>query len=299
LKTDPFNLGPYLSECRRQVNDRLRLLLPPEGASRLHDAVRYSLMAGGKRIRPILCMAAAEAADKTDEEVLLAACALEMVHTYSLVHDDLPAMDDDNLRRGRPTCHRAFDEATAILAGDALLTMGMEVLAGAARTSGKNPRLWLAAMAELTEAAGRNGMIEGQMQDMAAERTPIDLTTLKQLHRLKTGKLIRASVRIGAILTDADADTAERLENYADRIGLAFQVTDDILNVTGDPAVMGKAAGTDTRRNKSTYPALLGLDASLGYADELVSGALRAIDNFDNRAEPLRAIARYVLERKR
>jgi geranylgeranyl diphosphate synthase type II len=299
LKTTPFDLGHYLGENRRRINNCLLSLLPPEGASRLHDAVRYSLMAGGKRIRPILCIAAAEASGTQDDDVLRAGCALEMVHTYSLVHDDLPAMDDDDLRRGRPTCHRAFDDATAVLAGDALLTMGLELLADTAGRSAKDPRLWLDVIGELTDAAGPRGMIEGQMRDMAAEQVPVDMDSLTDLHRLKTGRLIRASVRMGSMLAGADPDTAQHLESYGDRIGLAFQVTDDILNVTGDPDIMGKAAGTDTIRNKSTYPSLMGLEASKRYAEDLVTGALRAMDNFDNRAEPLRAIARYILERKR
>ena len=299
MNNSAFDLRHYLSENRRRINDCLLSLLPPEGSSRLHDAMNYSLMAGGKRIRPILCIAAAEATGTADEDVLRAGCALEMVHTYSLVHDDLPAMDDDDLRRGRPTCHKAFDDATAVLAGDALLTMGMELLAGTAGQSTRPPRVWLDVIGELADAAGRNGMIEGQMRDMSAEQTPVDLASLEELHRLKTGRLIRASVRIGSMLAGADSDTARHLESYANRIGLAFQVTDDMLNVTGDPDIMGKAAGTDSTRNKSTYPSLMGLEASRGYANELVADALRALDNFDNRAEPLRAIARYILERNR
>jgi geranylgeranyl diphosphate synthase type II len=257
-------------------------------------------MAGGKRLRPALCIAAAEAVGGCRDTVLPLACALELVHTYSLIHDDLPAMDDDEERRGKRTCHVQFDEATAILAGDALLTLAFEILAttGAQRKL-DDQRAWLLVIAKIAVAAGFKGMIEGQMQDLAYEGTILSEAKLKSLHQLKTGKMIEVSVDSGALVSGATARQRDALGTYAHQIGLAFQVVDDILNVKGDPAKMGKATGTDQIRGKNTYPSLLGLAGAEARAEQLVNNALKALDTFDNKADPLRAIARYTIERNR
>jgi geranylgeranyl diphosphate synthase type II len=260
----------------------------------------YSVMAGGKRLRPILCIAAAETVGGEPQRVLPAACALELIHTYSLIHDDLPAMDDDQLRRGKPTCHVQFDEATAILAGDGLLTLAFEIMSAAgSQCTPEDQCHWLKTIAMVASAAGYTGMIEGQMRDMAFESSSLPREELEALHRLKTGKLIEASVDAGALLSGASDDQRNALNTYAKNVGLAFQVTDDILNVTGDTERMGKATGTDQLRGKNTYPALLGLDATEKLATQLIDCALMALDRFDNKANPLRAIAHYVVERNR
>jgi geranylgeranyl diphosphate synthase type II len=256
-------------------------------------------MAGGKRIRPILCLAAAETTDGDPQEVMPAACALEMIHTYSLIHDDLPAMDDDDIRRGQPACHKAFDEATAILAGDALLTLAFQMLSSIAVNNRQQAAKWLRVIQLISRAAGYCGMIQGQMLDMAAEKRRFTLDELKSMHRLKTGALIEASVCCGAELVGVKPTQIQMLETYAQNIGLAFQVIDDILNVEGDPEIMGKAVGTDERRRKTTYPALLGLADSKAFAAQLIDNALVALETFDQKADPLRAIARYICERNR
>ncbi len=263
------------------------------------EAMKYSLMAGGKRIRPVLCLASAEAVGGNPQAVLPAACALEMVHTYSLIHDDLPAMDNDDLRRGKPTCHVAFDEATAILAGDALLTLAFQVLSSVRVTGENQASGWLKVIQMISTAAGYQGMIRGQMLDMAAEGQHLTVDELKSMHALKTGALIEASLHCGALLADAREHQMETLNVYARNIGLAFQVTDDILNVEGNPEEMGKAVGTDQLRGKNTYPAILGIDSSRRFAETLVDEALEALEVFDIRAEPLRALATYVIERNR
>ncbi|WP_373501730.1 polyprenyl synthetase family protein [Desulfococcus sp.] len=295
-----FDLKHYLAEKRRSINTALdQWCGETDSPSRIVQAMRYSLTAGGKRLRPILCLAAAEAVGGDPDAALVPACALEMIHTYSLIHDDLPAMDDDDLRRGRPTSHIQFDEATALLAGDALLTMAFEILAKEGDPAGGDPARRMRIIHEIAAAAGYQGMIEGQMRDMAAEGAALDAASLAEMHSLKTGALIRASVAAGAISGGADPARIEDLTQYAGRIGLAFQVADDILNVEGDPGVMGKAAGTDRDRKKSTYPALLGLEGSRRFSLRLVEEALHAIAGFDGGADPLRAIARYIIERKR
>ncbi len=296
-----FDLQAYLERSRQAVNRELESVLPENSANtRLNAAMAYSLKAGGKRVRPALCLAAAEAVGTAaDSEIISAAGCIEMVHTYSLIHDDLPAMDDDALRRGQPTCHVAFDEATAILAGDALLTLAFETLAGTALGSGKAPETWLQVIQALSTAAGPRGMIEGQMRDIAAEKNTLELADLEHMHALKTGALIVASVEIGALLGGGSREQVRRLREYAGHIGLAFQVMDDILNVTGDPQLMGKATGTDRERSKTTYPTLLGLDESREFAGDLILKTLQALDNFGNRSEPLKALANYIIDRKR
>lgn len=294
-----FNLHDYMEIKSRQINHALEAALPQTGPSkRVLEAMRYSLMAGGKRLRPILCLAAADAVGGDGSQTLPAACALEMIHTYSLIHDDLPAMDDDELRRGRPTCHMAFDEATAILAGDGLLTSAFEILSTSIANSRK-PQAMISCMKEIAQAAGCTGMIAGQMQDMDAEGRQLTTEQLKTMHLLKTGAMIRASVRCGARLGGASEQEMQALTIYAGHLGLAFQVTDDILNVEGDPAKMGKAAGTDSARSKNAYPALLGLKKSKLLAQQLIDNALKEIKILKHNCEPLTAIAQYVVTRNK
>lgn len=295
-----FDLQTYLAAWSDKVNRALEAILDThEDSPRIIKAMHHALMAGGKRLRPILCLASAEAVGGSPQKAMQAACALEMIHTYSLIHDDLPAMDNDELRRGRPTCHVAFDEATAILAGDALLTLAFETLANPDAMDLDNYKAWLQVIQLIAVGAGYKGMIEGQMRDISSEKTRLSLTQLEAMHRLKTGALIEASAWAGAILGEGNASQIERLKNYTRHIGLAFQVTDDILNVQGDPKLLGKAVGTDRDRNKNTYPALLGLDASKTRARDLIEQALQALDSFDYQAEPLRAIAHYIINRNR
>ncbi len=301
-----FDLDTYLKGLRRVVDDALgRYLVCPSGDTRLADAMNYSVMAGGKRLRPVLCIAAAEAVGGDRQTVLPFACAMELLHTYSLIHDDLPAMDNDKTRRGKPTCHVQFDEATAVLAGDALLTLCFEIMANAAckavgySETGTDMKRWVKASSILASAGGWQGMIEGQMRDMIFENTPLAIEDLEALHLLKTGKLIEASVGGGALLAGAEDGAQQALQTYARHIGLAFQVADDVLNIKGDPKRLGKATGTDQQRGKNTYPSLIGLDGAEQLANRLVNKALKAIDAFDNKADSLRAIAHYVIERTR
>ncbi len=295
-----FDLDAYLSSRTQRINDALESILKISGRTdRILEAMKYSLMAGGKRIRPILCMAATETAGGDAENAVAAACALEMIHTYSLIHDDLPAIDNDVLRRGKPTCHVAFDEATAILAGDALLTLAFQTLSSVEFDNPKQAATWLRVIELISHAAGYGGMIQGQMIDIASEGSRLTLADLQSMHRLKTGALIEASLSSGAVIGGLDANRIKMLEIYAQNIGLAFQVTDDILNVEGDPEMMGKAVGTDKLRNKATYPSLLGIQESKKFAKELIKNALEALASFDKKAEPLRAIANYIVARKK
>jgi geranylgeranyl diphosphate synthase, type II len=292
-----FDRSAYIERNNERIDQTLDVLLDrSQQGGRLVEAMRYSLMAGGKRLRPNLCIAAAEAVGGNPQDALAAACALEMIHTYSLIHDDLPAMDDDELRRGKPTCHIAFDEATAILAGDALLTMAFEVFAS---LPGCRPECSLKVTRMVAVAAGSRGMVQGQMLDMLSQGAQLTAEELEQLHSLKTGALIEASLAVGALVGDGSPEQIEALRTYGRRVGLAFQVVDDILNVEGDPAVMGKAAGTDQLRLKNSYPALLGLEKSRKFAQDLVQQAIAAISGFDAKAVPLRAIAGFVVERKK
>ena len=297
-----FDLNSYLILKRKKVNAFINEILNNAvNSSRIVQAMHYSLMAGGKRVRPILCIAASEAVGGNADDVFPAACALEMIHTYSLIHDDLPAMDNDDLRRGKSTCHVAFDEATAILAGDALLTLAFQILSSINLINKNNSSNQLRVIHKISFAAGHNGMIEGQMRDMASEGegTLLSLKELEDMHSLKTGALIEASIFSGAMLGGGSPKQIDYLEIYAKNIGLAFQVTDDILNIEGDPAVMGKAVGTDNARGKSTYPSIMGLNKSKEFAKELVHNALQALDGFDNNADSLRTIGYYIIERKK
>ena len=289
-----------LEERRRAVEAALEAALPAEGEwpATIHAACRYSLMAGGKRIRPVLVLAAGEAVGGAREELLPLACAVEMIHTYSLIHDDLPAMDNDDLRRGKPTSHKVFGEAIAILAGDALLTRAFDLLAeippgwddGRARRR-------LAAIAVLGEACGTRGLIGGQVMDLESEGKAIGAADLERLHRAKTGALLGACVRGGAILGGADAPALAALERYAAAIGLAFQVVDDVLDATEDSASLGKTAGKDAAAHKATYVSVHGLDRARAMAAELRQQALDAVAPFGPRGELLGAIARLVVDR--
>ena len=301
-KMDSFDLSSYLFSKQKQVNRTIdEIIDQTTNSSVVVTAMRHSLLAEGKRIRPVLCIAASQAVGGRTEDVLMAACALEMIHAYSLIHDDLPAMDNDDLRRGKPTCHIAFNEATAILAGDALLTLAFEILSSIDlnRIKVNNAVKWLRVINIIAKAAGYKGMIEGQIKDIAAEGNRIGLKDLEKMHALKTGALIEASISTGAILGNGSVEQIQQLNIYAKNIGLAFQVIDDILNVEGDPAVMGKDVGTDQVREKSTYPSILGIEKSKEFAKNLVNNALQALDYFDNKSDPLRAIAHYIIDRKK
>ncbi len=297
--TDSFDLKSYLALRKKWIDQTLaEIVKQTSKPRRITRAMAYSLMAGGKRIRPILCLAAAEAVGGKAEDALPAACAVEMIHTYSLIHDDLPAMDDDALRRGQPTCHKAFNEATAILAGDGLLTLAFQTLSANDTIKNQAPATWLEVVQAYAFAAGYEGMIEGQMLDTAFEGTQIALKALEEMHALKTGALFNASVYAGAVIGGGTKTQVEKLKVYAGCIGLAFQVSDDILNIEGNPALMGKATGSDAERQKCTYPALMGLEQSKELANQLINSALQALEIFDNRSDSLRAIARYIIERK-
>jgi len=295
-----MDLKAYLEERRGLVNRALQVYLPAVRgpAFRVVEAMHYSLFAGGKRLRPILCIAAAEAVGGDPGEVLVAACALEMIHTYSLIHDDLPAMDDDDLRRGKPTCHKQFDEATAILAGDGLLTEAFYILAAAAPRYEGREAVLLEVTELLARAAGYRGMVGGQMLDLQAEGRKITLKELETVHRMKTGALLTASCRMGALLGGGNRQEVTILTGYGEKFGLAFQVTDDLLDVEGETAEMGKPAGSDQRRGKATYPALLGVAAARKWAQALVDQAVRDLEPLGAGAEPLAEIARYLLVRR-
>lgn len=287
----------FLQACQQRSASALEQILPPptEPALRLKQAMRYSALNGGKRVRATLVYAAAQAVSgEIPAYSDPIACAVELIHAYSLVHDDLPAMDDDGLRRGQPTCHIAFDEATAILAGDALQTLAFECLALTELSSEKRCELILA----LARASGAAGMVAGQDMDLAAEGKQISLPELESLHRHKTGALIRASVQLGALASNATTEQKTALDNYASAIGLAFQVQDDILDIESSTEELGKQQGADLALNKSTYPSLLGLEKARQRARDLCDEAIRALMLFDGSAEPLRQLARYIVERK-
>jgi geranylgeranyl diphosphate synthase, type II len=292
-----LTLDAYLAERREAVDRELELLVPAADArpATIHRAMRHSLFAGGKRIRPILCWAAAEAVAGEAPRAARPACSLELIHTYSLIHDDLPALDNDDFRRGRPTCHKVFGEAMAILAGDALLTLAFQALAEAEEIS---ERRRIALVAELARASGTvEGMIGGQVEDLEAEGQPLDADRLDYIHRSKTGALLRASVRMGGIYACADETALAGLDEYGRRIGLAFQIVDDILDVTADSATLGKTAGKDAAQHKATYPALYGLEESRRRADEHYRAALAALEPLGARALRLRQIAERVVRR--
>jgi geranylgeranyl pyrophosphate synthase len=296
-----MTLDEYLAASSERTRAWLDRLVPAEAEppEPLHRAMRYSLFAGGKRLRPALCIAAGELFDGPEEVVMPVACALEMIHTYSLVHDDLPAMDDDDLRRGRPTCHKAFGEATAILAGDALLTLAFRVLAEEGVTAETAARR-LAVTAVIARAAGTpGGMAAGQALDLAAEGRETSAAELDRLHAAKTGALLAASAVSGALAAGADPGSVERLRRYGQGLGLAFQIADDVLDLTATSAELGKTPGKDTAARKATYPALFGVEGSMARARELAASAEAELDAFGERAEPLRRMACFAVERRK
>ncbi len=286
----------YFAEKVPEVNRWLDRLMPPATTPppRIHEAMRYSLMAGGKRLRPILVLAAGEVFGGAPERLYPVACAFEMVHTYSLIHDDLPAMDNDDLRRGRPTCHKQFDEATAILAGDGLMTHAFRILAEMGASAEQKVRV----IRELAIGSGTvEGMIAGQVVDLEAERQPIDAERLAFIHRTKTGALIRGALVCGGIVAGASEADLALLAAYGERVGLAFQITDDILDETATAEQLGKTPGKDAAAGKATYPALYGLEPSRRQAEALAEEAVSILAPLGERAALLAALARFVVHR--
>jgi geranylgeranyl diphosphate synthase type II len=294
-----MDLKRYLSDRREQVDAALTGYLPAEDTmpAELHRAMRYSVFAGGKRIRPILMIGACEAVGGSAKRVLPAACALEMIHTYSLIHDDLPAMDDDDFRRGRPTNHKVFGEAIAILAGDALLTEAFILLSNPEVNRDVPPEVSRRIIHTVARCAGSLGMVGGQVVDMESEGKTITFPTLEYIHTHKTGALILASIQAGALLGGADEENFAALTRYGETAGLAFQVADDILDVVGTQEEIGKDVGSDQARGKATYPALLGLDHARSRARELRDMAVAALEPLGEKAEPLRRIAHFIVDR--
>ncbi len=286
-----FDIKQYLAVRMDWVNQALFQALPPstEHPVRLHEAMRYSLFIGGKRLRPILCMAAAEAVGGTEKAALPVGVALECLHTYSLIHDDLPAMDNDDLRRGQPTLHKVYGEANAILAGDSLLTLAFEILA----QQPQGAKLSL----ELAKAAGSRGLAGGQFEDLAEEQQAQNHETLMRIHANKTGKLIRAACRMGGITAGANTGQLDALGQYGESVGLAFQIADDILNVTSTQEVLGKPVGSDAKREKMNYIACIGMELAQTEARRLVEQAIEQLDALPGDTQPLQALAHYVVER--
>lgn len=296
-----MDLKVYMKEQCARVDAALDRFLPRETVlpHSLHRAMRYSVFAGGKRVRPILLLAACQAVGGDTERAVPAACAMEMIHTYSLIHDDLPAMDDDDFRRGNPTSHKVFGEAIAILAGDALLTEAFRLTSDPAFTGGCEPSGLLAVIHEIATCAGSHGMVGGQVIDMESEgQQNIDLATVQYIHTHKTGALIKASVVAGAILGGAAGQQLAAITRYGEAAGLAFQIADDILDIEGTTEEIGKDAGSDEARGKATYPAVIGLSAAKGEAQAMMDEALRALDVFGAEADALREIARYIVQRR-
>lgn len=296
-----MDLKHYLNERCKLVDEALDKLLPrdDELPASLHKSMRYSVFAGGKRIRPILMLAACEAVGGDIRLAMPAACAMEMIHTYSLIHDDLPAMDDDDFRRGNPTNHKVFGEAVAILAGDALLTAAFIAMSRPAGSLQVPPATLLAVINEIGNCAGSHGMVGGQVIDMESEgQHGIDLAIVQYIHTHKTGALIKASIKAGAMLGGADDKVLDAMTRYGETVGLAFQIADDILDIEGTTEEIGKDAGSDQARGKATYPAVVGLAESKRRAAELMAMALESLAGFDAKADPLREIARYIVNRK-
>jgi geranylgeranyl diphosphate synthase type II len=298
---DDFDLAAELGERRRLVERALDAALPRDDAwpATIHAALRYSVFAGGKRIRPLLVLAAGEAVGGARCELLPLACAVEMIHTYSLIHDDLPAMDNDDLRRGRPTSHKVYGEAIAVLAGDALLTRAFQLMAELPDGCDEaRLRRRVAATAILAEACGTGGLIGGQVQDLESEGRAVGVDELERLHRAKTGALLAACVRGGAVLGAAQPSDLDRLGDYASAIGLAFQVVDDVLDATEDAAHLGKTAGKDRAAQKATYLSVHGLERARSLARELLEQALGAVAPLGARGRLLAGLARAIVERR-
>jgi len=292
-----MKLPAFFEEDRLAVDAHLDRLMPAETLQppSIHQAMRYSVFAGGKRIRPILCLETARIFDADVSPAFYPGCAIEFIHTYSLIHDDLPALDNDDLRRGKPTCHKKFGEATAILAGDALLTLAFETIAASPAPADRR----VAMIKEISSAAGTiNGMVGGQVADLEAEGRRVGPETLEYIHRSKTAALIRASIASGALSAGAPPDDVARLRRFGETIGWAFQVTDDILDVEESSAALGKTAGKDIAQQKATYPAVFGLPRSHEIANELANKAIAELQPYGDRAERLRAIAEFLVLRR-
>jgi len=290
----------YLEEKRQEIDQFLESVIPDSKTepARLHESMRYSLFAGGKRVRPILAIAAAEAIAPPSKATVPVASSLELIHTYSLVHDDLPAMDNDDYRRGKLTNHKVYGEAMAILAGDALLTLAFDLCSNPRLQDGLDAARQVRLIHELAIGAGNLGMVGGQVLDIQAENQDIDLATLQNIHMHKTGKLIRAAVRMGAMVAGATPAQLASLTAYAEDVGLAFQIADDVLNVTGTREELGKNANTDAQRGKKTYPTFYGVEGARKLAAECTERALGHLARFDAKAEPLRELAKYITARK-
>jgi geranylgeranyl diphosphate synthase type II len=296
-KSTKVSLEAYLEAEKSRVDAALDALLPPAGRfpASIHRAMRYSVFAGGKRLRPIVCLEAGRLFGAANAILLPAACGLELIHTYSLIHDDLPALDNDDLRRGKPSCHKAFGEAMAILAGDALLTLAFEVISNAPDS---NPAPKLRVVHELAHAIGtQKGMVAGQVADLESAQGQIDAALLDFIDTAKTGSLIRVAALSGAMLAGADEAGLKAVSAYGEKAGLAFQIADDLLDVTGSEKSMGKAVGKDRAQHKATYPALYGVERSLEIARHLVEEACNALSTFGGRAQRLEEIAHYLVER--
>ena len=292
-----MNLKNYLKSRQKKIDRSLDRYLPKENASppTIHKAMRYSLFAGGKRLRPILCLAAAEACGGKIDNALPLACAMECIHTYSLVHDDLPSMDNDDFRRGRPTCHKVFGEGIAVLAGDALLTIAFEIVSRVEFSPRYNMSILLR---EIAVAAGSRKLIAGQVADLEAEGRKIDMAGLRYIHENKTAAILTTSVRLGAMSAGAKPKQLDAITKFGRALGLAFQIIDDILDVTQTAEKLGKSAGKDIAAKKATYPAVIGLEKSRTEAKRLTRQAHNALSIFDEKAEPLHALANYLLERE-
>jgi geranylgeranyl diphosphate synthase type II len=296
--TPDFDLKQYLEARRLTVEEALEVALPQQDGpeTRVVEAMRYSLFAGGKRLRPILCLAASEAVGGDLKAAMPAGCALEMIHTYSLIHDDLPAMDDDDLRRGKPTNHKVFGEAIAILAGDGLLTEAFVLLSD---YNSLLPERAVQVIGVIAEAASYRGMVGGQVVDILSQNKRADLETVQQMHSRKTAALIAAATESGALAGTGSEAQVAALARYGRAIGLAFQIADDILDIEGDTELLGKTTGADEARGKVTYPAAVGLERSRQAANEMVNDALAELEGFDDRANPLRSLANYIITRKK
>ncbi len=297
-----MDLKQYLAQKRDMVEGALEAYFRDSEkgpAARLFSAMKYSLFAGGKRLRPILCMAGAEAVGGDPDDVLPVACALELIHTYSLIHDDLPSMDDDDFRRGVPTNHKVFGEALAVLAGDGLLTEAFRWMSSQEVISSVSIEAALRVINLIATAAGCSGMVAGQAVDIESEGKEADQGLVEFIHRNKTGALISASVRAGAIMGGGDEAAIGAIGVYGDNIGLAFQISDDILDIEGDPGLMGKEVGSDQKRGKITYPGVVGIHESRAIGERLVRDAVEALEPFGKAAQPLREIAWYIIKRKR
>ena len=294
-----MNVASYLASKKEKIDRTLDTILPKpdEYPEIIHRAMRYSVFAGGKRLRPILALASAEAVGGKEEEILPIACSLELIHTYSLIHDDLPAMDNDDFRRGKPTSHRVFGEAIAILAGDALLTLAFEQLAAVPEDL-VPPERKIKVIKEIASASGSRGMVGGQVVDIESEGKKVNLPTVTYIHQAKTGRLITASVRIGGIVAGATPSQLDALSVYGENVGLAFQIIDDILDITGSKEKLGKEVAKDAVRGKATYPGVVGIAEAKKRAFEAAEEAIKALSQFGEAARPLREIAKFIISRE-